>query len=227
MYRNELKYMINRQTAHIMGRKIEKLCKLDSHSNADGFYQVSSLYFDDFADSALNDNLIGQIARKKYRIRVYNRSDSYIRLEKKSKVNKGGKKDSLALTRDQYQQILEGDYKMLWDSQSSLLREFCIDMASRKLRPKVIVDYERKSFVYPYGTVRITFDHRIRYERNQLDLFEEEAMYIPAGDADQVILEVKFTGFLPGPIKMMIQQANLKQQSISKYTICRTGEVIQ
>lgn len=221
MYRNELKYMINKQTANVMGKKMENLCSFDPNANQDGFYQVTSLYFDDFADSALNDNLIGQIARKKYRIRVYNRSDTYIRLEKKSKVNKGGKKDSVALSRDQYDLLVQGKYESLWDSESPLIRELCIDMASRKLRPKVIVDYERKSFVYPYGTVRITFDHRIQYERNQLNLFEDEAMYIPAVDRDQVVLEVKFTGFLPGPIKAMIQQANLKQQSVSKYSICR------
>jgi hypothetical protein len=226
MYRNELKYVIDRRTAEMMSKRIEKLCPFDPHADQNGFYQVTSLYFDDFSDSALNDNLIGQIARKKYRIRVYNRSETIIRLEKKIKHNKGGKKESVFLTKEEYELILKGEVDFLRDSKSKLLREFAIDMGSRKLKPKVIVDYERQTFIYPYGTVRITFDHKIRFERNHLDLFNDQAVYFPLADEDQVVMEVKFTGFLPAPVRSVIQLGNLRQQSVSKYSLCRMGQGI-
>lgn len=222
MYRNEMKYVIDRPTALMMAKRMEKLCKFDENAGPDGAYQVTSLYFDDFGNSALNDNLIGQIARKKYRIRAYNHDDGYIRFEKKVKHNRGGKKESVVLTKEEYRKILRGEVESFRTSESPLLREFYIDFTSRHLRPKVIVEYDRQSFVYDYGQVRVTFDKGIRYERTHLDLFEEKAVYLPAIQPEYVVLEVKFTGFLPGVIKAMIQEAGLVQQSVSKYSICRT-----
>jgi len=222
MYRNELKYVMNRPTAMLMASRMEKLLRYDDHAGPKGQYRVTSLYFDDYGDNALNDNLIGQIARKKFRIRVYNKDDTYIRLEKKVKHNKGGIKESVLLSKEAYRRILQGEFEFLRDSQIALLREFYIELTARNLKPKVIVEYDRQTFVYDYGQVRITFDKHIRYERNKLDVFEKEAMFLPAIQPDQVVMEVKFTGFLPNVIKAMIQESGLIQQSVSKYSISRT-----
>lgn len=222
MYRNELKYVIDRPTAMMMVSRMEKCLPFDKNAGPTGQYQVTSMYFDDYSDNALNDNLIGQIARKKFRIRVYNKDDTYIRLEKKVKHNKGGIKESVLLSKDEYSKILKGDFEFLRDRDSSLLREFYIELTARNLKPKVIVEYDRQTFVYEYGQVRITFDKHIRYERNKLDVFEQDAMYLPAIEPDQVVMEVKFTGFLPAVIKAMIQEPGLIQQSVSKYSISRS-----
>ncbi len=223
MYRNELKYMINKGTALVLSNKIRQICEFDKNADENGFYRVSSLYFDDFANSALNDNIIGQIERKKYRIRIYNGSDKFIRLEKKVKHNKGGMKISAPLTREEYDLILQGDYESLKQSDSALLRAFATEATFRHLKPKVIVDYHRQTFVCDEGTVRVTLDHQVQHSLGNVDLFAKNQIYVPATQDGQVVLEVKYTGFLPGYIKDMVQQSVTRQQSISKYTLCRTA----
>ena len=83
MYRHELKYMINPGYAQIIKNRLKSVCSIDSNSNANGGYRVSSLYFDDFCDSAVNDNLHGSIKRKKFRIRVYDGKEAVIKMERK------------------------------------------------------------------------------------------------------------------------------------------------
>lgn len=225
MYRNELKYIINSGTAHIISKRMEQICSYDKNADHRGFYRVSSLYFDDFSNSALNDNVIGQIARKKYRIRIYDGRDDFIRLEKKTKHNKVGVKEAVVITRKQYDNIIKGEYESFKEADSTLLRGFYMEAMSRRLRPKVIVDYNRQVFAYDYGTVRITLDYSVKYAVNSIDLFKKDQIYAPAIRKDQIIMEVKYTGFLPGHIRDMIQQSFSNQQSVSKYTLCRASGI--
>lgn len=48
-------------------------------------YMIRSLYFDDCYECAYEEKLAGVEARSKYRIRIYNYSDSIIKLECKHK----------------------------------------------------------------------------------------------------------------------------------------------
>jgi hypothetical protein len=161
--------------------------------------------------------------RKKYRIRIYNGGQKNIGLEKKVKHNQVGFKASTKLTMEQYQLIIGGNYEALKaSSEEELIREFCLDGIQRKLKPKVIVDYDRQTFVYHYGDVRVTFDHDVRHSTNGRDLFADNTLYVPALGPNQVVLEVKYTGFLPEHVKKLVQQNVAKRQSVSKYTLCRS-----
>lgn len=227
MYRNELKYIIDSNTAIVIRSKMEQLLSFDYNADDEGFYKVTSLYFDDYSNSALNDNIIGQILRKKFRIRIYNHSEKFIRLEKKVKHNRGCMKTSYTLNLKQYEMIMNSDYEALKQStENKLVQEFCLDGIHRKLRPKVIVDYNRQTFVYKFGAVRITFDYDVKHSLGNTDLFSKEKIYVSAVNGNQIIMEVKYTGFLPSHIKSFIQQGISTRQSISKYTICRTHAII-
>ncbi len=222
-YRNEMKYIIDPQTAHVIQRRLQMCCSFDRNSNTDGFYKVTSLYFDDFNNSYLNDNIVGQIKRKKYRIRVYNHKDDFIRLEKKIKHNQGGMKTYCMLTRDQYNEILDGNYAAVREqTDNALLKEFCNEALNRRLKPKVIVEYDRQTYVYDYGTVRVTMDYNVKFNATGTNIFSEDSIYAPAVEEDQVVMEVKYTGFLPGHIKALVQQGVASRQGVSKYTLCRT-----
>ena len=75
MYRNELKYVINPHQQKVISRRLSLLCEYDSHAPKDGAYTVSSLYLDDYQNSAFTDKLYGVLNKKKFRIRIYNGSD--------------------------------------------------------------------------------------------------------------------------------------------------------
>lgn len=221
MFRHELKYIISAASARAVRSRLENICASDSNADSSGRYRVSSLYFDDFCNSALEDNLSGQLARKKFRIRIYNGDTALIRLERKTKCNGGCQKDTAVLSRDEYDRILAGDISFLCGTQNPVLKDFYMMGKMRLLRPKVIVEYVREAFVYDPGTVRITFDRHIKHSLNNMDLFNHHAIYAPALQTDSIILEVKYTGFLPWHIRDMVQNADGLRQSASKYTMCR------
>ena len=74
------------------------------HVNAG--YMIRSLYFDDCYECAYEEKLAGVEARSKYRIRIYNYSDSIIKLECKHKEGQYIHKTSATLTRAEVEQIV-------------------------------------------------------------------------------------------------------------------------
>ncbi len=220
VYRNELKYMINKQQAKVISSRLQHICALDKNADEQGYYRISSLYFDDYIDSGVYDKLAGITKRKKFRIRIYNGQDVVIKLERKAKNANACIKDSVTITREEYDRIIAGDLTFMQDTKNPVLRDFYILSKTRQLRPKVIVDYRRKAFIYRYGNVRITMDVNMNGSIGQHDLFSSVS-YLPAMDEAQTILEVKYTGYLPAVIKDMIQHGSGNMQAISKYATCR------
>ena len=85
----------------------------DPHAGQDGRYHIRSLYFDDFKNTALFEKQAGVARRQKYRMRIYDYSDSVIKLEKKVKLDQYIGKESVGLTRETADQILTGDIASL------------------------------------------------------------------------------------------------------------------
>jgi len=222
MYRHELKYMVNPGNAHIIKSRLKTICEPDQNADENGQYKVSSLYFDDFCNSAINDNLSGSLKRKKFRIRIYNGKDSIIRLERKVKNDNGGRKDSAILTKEQYLRILQGNYVFFKNSDDEVLFDFYNYLSTRLLQPKVIVEYDREAFICANGDVRITFDSNIRSSVGSMDILNSKALSAQVLRPQDTIMEVKYTGFLPSHIKNIIQTGNSNQQAFSKYVACRT-----
>ncbi len=84
--RHELKYSINFADYQILRARLSKLFQRDPHA-ALGEYRVRSLYFDTAGDDALLEKTNGVNRREKFRLRLYDGDTSFIRLEKKIKVN--------------------------------------------------------------------------------------------------------------------------------------------
>jgi hypothetical protein len=82
-----------------------------------------------------------------------------------------------------------------------------------------VVEYRREAFIYKFGDVRITFDYSLKAGVFQNDLFSNGYM-ISAIPQDQIILEVKYTGYIPDIVRNIIQINNLQWQSSSKYAKC-------
>lgn len=219
MYRNELKYFINAHQKNTMANKLMKICQRDSFSDADGGYLIASLYFEDYTQSAFFDKLSGIRDRKKFRVRVYNYQPNVIKLERKIKRGNGIEKTHVLLSKEEYDSLVGGDVEFLRHTDDVVAKDFYLYYRTKNLRPKVVVEYRREAFMYKYGDVRITFDYFLRAGVYQKDLFSNGYM-ISAIPHDQIILEVKYTGFLPDIIRNIIQLNSLQWQSISKYANC-------
>jgi len=220
-FRHELKYYMNPYQYEVMKRQLRTLLKLDKYAGPEGDYHIRSLYFDDIDNKALNEKLAGVRDREKYRIRIYNKSDRIIHLEKKIKFNDYVAKVKEPLAREMYDSILSGDYEPLNDPSKPLLAEMYFQMKNKLLRPKVIVDYVREAYICGTGNVRITFDKQLMTGLTRVDIFDPELSMIRAFDNDIIVFEVKFDEYLPEFVRTAIQNGGLVRQSNSKYVLCR------
>lgn len=219
MYRNEFKFFINAHQKYMMANKLSKICHRDSFSDADGGYLISSLYFDDYNQSSFIDKLSGIRDRKKFRVRVYNYQSNVIKLERKIKRGNVIDKSHIQISKEEYDTLVSGDVSFLRHKDDVVAKDFYLYYRTKNLRPRLVVEYRREAFIYKYGDVRITFDYLLKAGVFQKDLFSNGYM-ISAIPHDQIILEVKYTGYFPGVIRNIIQINNLQWQSSSKYVMC-------
>ena len=218
-YRHEWKHEINMADLYAIRARLMAVARGDPHAK-DGKYFIRSLYFDNLSDKALREKIDGVDRREKFRIRYYNSDTSFIKLEKKSKVNGLETKYSAPLTKEEAQKIVDGDYEFLRESQHALLQEFYCKIRYQGLKPRTIVDYTREPFIYEPGNVRVTFDYNIRTGLTCTDFLNVDCVTIPAGDP-VVIMEVKWDEFLPSIIKSAVQMPGRRVTAFSKYAQCR------
>lgn len=222
-YRHELKFYITEQEAALLSTRLKNTMRLDKHALAQGgSYFIRSLYFDNPYDSGVTEKVAGIQFRDKFRIRIYNLSDSIIKLERKHKNGQFIKKDSINLTRNQCNAILTGEYDFLLRLQNPMAREFYAELRTKGLKPKVLVDYDREPFTFPVEDVRVTIDRNVRTSMRPQDLFDEYAITYPAMErADCCILEIKFNRYLPSYIRGLVQLDAANHVAASKYLFCR------
>lgn len=200
-------------------QRLRVVAKPDIHA-IDGKYRIRSLYFDTPSDKVLREKLDGVNRREKFRIRCYNDDPGLIHLEKKSKCNGLGSKQSCDLTTQEVQAILSGELDWMPASERPLVQELYSKMRALGLRPKTIVDYTREPFTYAPGNVRVTLDYDIRTGLGCTDFLNPDCVTIPAGDAP-IILEVKWDAFLPSVIRDAVQLPSRRSAPYSKYAACR------
>ena len=203
----------------VLRGRLSKIAGRDSHT-VNGKYEIRSLYFDTPTDKALREKTDGVNIREKFRIRYYNGDLSFIRLEKKSKINGLCLKESAPLSVESVQAILDGNYGILIRNSQPLAIEFYSKITGGGLRPKTIVDYTREPFIFAPGNVRITLDYNIRSGLQNTDFLNRTSVTVPVGNAP-IILEVKWDEYLPDIIRDAVQLGNCRIGAFSKYAACR------
>lgn len=218
-YRNEWKYLIDTAQKKAICSRLAPIMQLDPHAT-NGGYSLRSLYFDDYFHSAYEEKDAGVLRRKKYRIRIYDYSDKSIKLERKKKFGSYIYKESANLNRQQFYQILDGEYGFLLTSEQSLCREFYYECISNVMRPRTIVDYERQPLILDAGTVRITFDMDVRAAIGSYDIFDASLPGLPVLEPGKCVMEVKFTEFLPNFVREILPDRAAEFTAVSKYVLC-------
>ncbi len=218
--RHELKYIIDEGTYLYLRSRLLPLMRSDSHG-INGEYRVTSIYFDDLYNSGYWQKLNGMETRRKFRVRAYGLDPSLINLEAKHKDESYVSKLSRRLSGEQYRALLNGDSSFMrgCDAEEDAFGEFFRSDLITRLRPRVVVDYQREALIYPFGNVRVTFDKKLSACFNTMDMFAPEAQYTRIFDRE-IILEVKFDNYIPDSIYSALQCLNAPQQPVSKYMLC-------
>lgn len=220
-YRHELKFVLSKEQAELLKRKLSYLMEVDENSKKEDYtYHIRSLYFDDPYDTAYYEKLDGLEKREKYRIRIYNLDGSFIRLERKEKNRDLTYKRQEKITKKQCLKFLEGKFDDIDWSEDTLLGEFLLKQKLHQLKPSVIVDYKRLAYTYPIEDTRITFDEEISSGRFHHNLFDKDLFLIPVLEPNEVVLEVKFNNALPSHLASIIMSIPTVRQAVSKFALC-------
>ena len=218
-FRHEWKHEITPSDMMTLRARLRTVAKPEEHGT-NGTYEIRSLYFDDLFDTALREKINGVNMREKFRLRYYNNDTSFIRLEKKSKINGLCNKRQVQVNIPEIEKIFSCDIEWMRYDVRELIRELYIKMKDKGLRPKTIVDYTRDAFVFPAGNVRVTLDYNIRSGMQSVDFLNPYSVTIPAGDAP-IILEVKWDEYLPDIIRDAVRIEGRHSSAFSKYAACR------
>lgn len=219
--RHELKYGITYVDYQLLKLKLKHIMTLDSHATAKGTYHIRSCYFDNVDNKVMTEKKEGFYSRDKYRVRIYNKSDSVIHLERKSKRNNQTYKSKCIITKAEFEKLRVNDFDWMADDERVLIRDLNKDIKLYQLKPTSVVDYEREAYLYPYGNVRITFDHKVQSSLRNTDMFNKKLPMVEVLEPNEVILEVKYDDYLPSVIKMMLQGIHTRHEAYSKYQLSR------
>ena len=219
-FRHEYKYLISRQAADLLKRRLPHIMQRDVHAGPTGQYTIRSLYFDDLAFSAFDEKVSGVDNRTKYRIRCYNYGDAVFKLEKKEKKGHLTRKTAQTVSRADVESMQRDPRARCVDHPQGLTEELRLHCMGKGARPVVLVDYDRTPFVSVYGNTRITIDENLRTIPYTGDLFAPANPAIPVMEPDKVILEVKFDDFLPGHFSACLADIPKVPMAISKFAMC-------
>ncbi len=238
VYRHELKFLCEERQLCVIENRIRHICRQDAYAGESGAYLVRSLYFDTYDDRCYQENLAGADCRKKYRIRAYNDETDKLRLECKYSRRGMKAKESCAIDGLRCRELAAAGTKAAIEGLGGspgtgiqegaasqgreLLDRFLLERRMELLEPKVVVEYERRPYVYGAGNVRITFDRAIRTSP-EVGAFPEKSKtgrsILPEGVH---ILEVKYDEALPGAVRELLTAGQeLRRTSFSKYALCR------
>ena len=219
VFRKEIKYLISRKEAMILQQKLDGIMERDIHGE-NGRYFIRSQYYDSIDDQDLWDNLDGMYEKRKIRLRIYSLNDLSAKLEFKCKNGFDGVKYSIPISRAEALRMEQGDASFLLEYETELAMRLYLRITQGCYRPKTIIDYQRLAFAYPAGDVRITFDTDIRGALYPYGLFENVGTDA-LGSTEQVLMEVKYTGFLPDMIAEILKKTDELSTSHSKYSRAR------
>ncbi|MBQ8971430.1 MAG: polyphosphate polymerase domain-containing protein [Lachnospiraceae bacterium] len=220
-FRHELKYLITFSEMELLRRRLSTILKPDPHAE-NGTYLVRSLYFDDLFGGAYEEKLAGVSDRQKFRLRTYNGKDAPVLLECKHKKENYIRKESAVLTREEAERLISGDCTFLLKRKEPVCKETALAVLMSGLRPVVLVDYDRLPLIMEAGTVRVTFDMDVRAGYSGLELFGEKGggPFFRVLEEGSLILEVKFTEFLPQIITDLLGACGACQIAASKFVLC-------
>ncbi|HLR64489.1 MAG TPA: polyphosphate polymerase domain-containing protein [Pseudogracilibacillus sp.] len=227
--RREQKYLITKQQYEKMILHLSPHMRPDLNGQ-DGFYSVTSLYFDNDEGDIYYETKNKLKFRQKLRLRIYDQATLNDRafFEIKQKNRKVVHKRRMVLPlREAYDYL--GSLGMpnvdaYQTSNQQVFKEIDSFKQLYRLKPEMIVSYDRQAL---HGIndddLRITFDMNLRCRKD--DLRVENGPYgMNFIDPNLVVLEVKVTDSIPLWLTRILQKLACENRSASKY--CTSYELL-
>jgi len=214
--------LINIEDFLRLSHKLDQVMIQDEHNGTHG-YIIRSLYFDTIYDQDFFEKAAGTELRRKIRLRIYDTEADFAMLEMKQKQGNQQLKRSLRVSKEDGKAISCGDYSPLLRYKDPFAAECYAMMHSRCYRPVTIVEYHRKAYIAKENKIRVTFDNQIVATESDFDVFSPGLNMNPVMDKFNVVLEVKYNGFLLDYIQRLLNCVDRSELSVSKYVLARAN----
>ncbi|MGX7419157.1 VTC domain-containing protein [Carnobacterium gallinarum] len=185
-----------------------------------GLHTICSLYYDTDDFQLIRHSMDKPVYREKFRIRSYGvpSQQDKVFMELKKKFNGVVYKRRAAMTLAETSAYLTSGDSPIANEQ--IMQEIDWFLARHKLSPKVMIAYDRVAlFGKEDPDFRITFDFRVRWRNEDLDLSAGDygACLLPE---DECLMEVKALGSIPFWLSQILAKHQLYPASFSKYANC-------
>ncbi len=225
--RYELKYVIPAKKQRAIAADLLNFMTPDENGDPDGYYRVTSLYYDSPDLAFYRSKIEGLKFRRKLRVRVYPGDDPTSVTpgfaEIKQRVNRTVQKKRLVLPLGEALDLCSGDYDLdkvasLNSQDAEAANEILYMQRSMGLRPRCVVSYRRRAFRgsrYEQG-MRVTFDMLLQGRTNALVLNEpaKNHYFMPP---DWFVMEVKVNERIPTWMTSLLAKHECSLQRVSKY----------
>jgi uncharacterized protein YlbG (UPF0298 family) len=218
--RFELKYLLHYTQARKLFSMIGAHVYTDQNAGRDGFYKISSLYYDSPDLSAYWEKIDGEKFRRKVRVRTYGEQPDQAFVEIKQRLNLSVQKRRcrvpLSFAQEVMPQICAGHLPA--GEIDPVFGEVFILARQNHLRPTLVVSYNRTAYFDRYKRdLRITLDRNIRCRNLSLDLSKDRTRGLYAVAPQYMVLEVKFNEAIPRWLCTCLNNLDLQIVRLSKY----------
>lgn len=219
--RFELKYLVQHEVASEFIRSLDGYVHTDPNCDGDGGYPIYSVYCDSSHFSLFWEKIEGIKFRRKVRFRRYGDSPDVF-LEIKQRINRTLQKRRVRWPLEKVAQTFcDGNIvgKIEHDG-DPILAEVSFLWHQYRLHPSIAISYRRHAFFALFEPdLRITFDTRVQYHAEDLDILRpfEVGKYVV--EPDLVIMEIKFNHRVPLWLCKLVNRYGFRQVRLSKY--CR------
>lgn len=228
--RVEMKFVINSaQRAKLMER-MEPLLRPDANADETAYYPIVSMYYDNAERDCYWENIMGQGARKKLRVRVYGSLNGHLPptsfIEIKHKEDGRGVKRRAQMPYQEAIRVAAGEWpegRHINVVDRRTITEVHDLINRRGFRPVLVMRYDRRAYaaIDPTTDLRITFDTGIAYRMRNLNPVPDDQDFLPSDylySDDISVLEVKITGVVPYWLSRVIPEAGCQMRPHSKYS---------
>ena len=193
--------------------------QIAQNAGLDGYYKISSLYYDSSDLKCYWEKLDGESFRRKVRVRTYGAHPEEAFLEIKQRLNLTVQKRRCRATLAEVTERMAAICNGRLDSALDPVYDEVFVLARRyRLEPKMIISYQRAAFFDKYkADLRITLDRNIRCRHVGLDLATHRTRGRFAVPPTMVLLEVKFNEVIPAWLCTCLNRLDFQVQRLSKY----------
>ena len=149
--RHELKFYISRSEYEYARRVVANVMPRDKNQKEEYGYLIRSLYLDDMTEAAVIEKLAGIDKRNKYRLRIYEFGQDWVKFERKKKLDDYIEKDTGVISRADALKVIEGDREVLLKYDNPMLNSIYFDLIQKHFRPVVVIDYYRDAYMMDFN----------------------------------------------------------------------------